>query len=267
MPNASHTYEWYVTERAGPTPQDPSSIVWFYHSHVDETLDTNSGLVGAIIVSRKGVTIDADGMPNDIDREFILFLTVMNEAETHYLDASIASFLNVTPQQSTALKADADFQEANLMHNINGYLFNNVQGMVAHEEEKVRWYLMALGTEVDLHTVHWHALTTVYQGSRTDVVELLPASMATVDSVMDSLGTWMVHCHVNDHIDAGMLASYTVVKSISTTAPTTPPTAPTTAPTTSIAPTAPSAPTKGHTSKAVVTKIHYEIFLLFHTLI
>lgn len=28
--------------------------------------------------------------------------------------------------------------------------------------------------------------------------------------IPDDAGTWMVHCHVNDHFDAGMLASYIV---------------------------------------------------------
>src|SRR5207237_2459792 len=30
-PGATFTYEWEVPERAGPGPEDPSSIVWVYH--------------------------------------------------------------------------------------------------------------------------------------------------------------------------------------------------------------------------------------------
>ena len=47
-------------------------------------------------------------------------------------------------------------------------------------------------------------------GLRTDVVMLLPASMIVADMVPDEPGTWLLHCHVNDHITAGMLALYTV---------------------------------------------------------
>jgi manganese oxidase len=33
-PGGEHTYTWKVPERAGPGPNDPSSIAWMYHSHV-----------------------------------------------------------------------------------------------------------------------------------------------------------------------------------------------------------------------------------------
>lgn len=35
-PGDTHTYIWPVPARAGPGPGDPSSILWMYHSHVDE---------------------------------------------------------------------------------------------------------------------------------------------------------------------------------------------------------------------------------------
>ena len=58
----------------GPGPNDPSSIVWLYHSHTNELKDVESGLIGAMIVTRRGMA-DADGKPKDVDREFVcLFL-------------------------------------------------------------------------------------------------------------------------------------------------------------------------------------------------
>src|SRR5712692_8216538 len=53
-PGGTFTYIWEVPERAGPGPNDPSSLVWLYHSHVNEMIDVNSGLIGAIIVTRRG---------------------------------------------------------------------------------------------------------------------------------------------------------------------------------------------------------------------
>ena len=50
-PGGTFTYEWLVPERAGPGPEDPNSIVWLYHSHVNEYRDVASGLVGAITVA------------------------------------------------------------------------------------------------------------------------------------------------------------------------------------------------------------------------
>jgi hephaestin len=74
----------------------------------------------------------------------------------------------------------------------------------------VRWYVIGMGTEVDLHTPHWHGNTVLINGMRTDVAELLPMSMIVADMVPDDIGTWLYHCHVNDHITAGMQALYRV---------------------------------------------------------
>jgi hephaestin len=69
-----------------------------------------------------------------------------------------------------------------------------------------------MGTEVDLHTPHWHGnVVTTTMGMRTDVLPLLAGQMQTADMVPDDPGTWLFHCHVNDHILAGMLARYRVL--------------------------------------------------------
>jgi hypothetical protein len=34
--------------------------------------------------------------------------------------------------------------------------------------------------------------------------------MQTVDMLADNPGTWMFHCHVEDHMEAGMMAVYTI---------------------------------------------------------
>ena len=99
------------------------------------------------------------------------------------------------------------------MHSINGYVFGNMplSAMTMKAGEHVRWYLMGMGTEVDLHTPHWHGNTVLANGMRTDVVSLLPATMMTADMVPDDPGIWLFHCHVNDHITAGMLTRYQVL--------------------------------------------------------
>jgi FtsP/CotA-like multicopper oxidase with cupredoxin domain len=46
---------------------------------------------------------------------------------------------------------------------------------------------------------------------RTDIAELLPMSMKVADMVPDNPGIWLYHCHVNEHIKAGMIARYKVL--------------------------------------------------------
>lgn len=45
---------------------------------------------------------------------------------------------------------------------------------------------------------------------REDVIDLFPGVFMTVKMVPDSIGRWLLHCHVNDHMAHGMEALYTV---------------------------------------------------------
>lgn len=208
-PGGTHLYTWLVPSRAGPGPGDPSSILWIYHSHVDESKDTNAGLVGPIIVMEPG-TADPSGRPSDVDREFVTLFTIFDENVSHYLDRNIQEYAGVP---TSVHPEDEAFEESNLMHSINGFLFGNMplSTMTMTKGERVRWYVMGMGTEVDIHTPHWHGQTGLHQRMRTDILEIFPASMKVLDMEPDNPGVWLFHCHVNDHIDAGMLTRFEVL--------------------------------------------------------
>ena len=207
-PGAVHTYSYKVPDRAGPGPMDGSSVTWMYHSHTDEVADDYSGLVGPMVIT-KASAARADGTPNDVDREFFVQFKVSNENASPYLQHNINRFAG---DPASVNIEDEGFEESNLMHSVNGYVFGNLplEAMNMRKGERVRWYLMGMGTEVDLHTPHWHGNTVTALGMRTDVVNLLPASMVVADMVPDDPGTWLFHCHVNDHISAGMLIRYRI---------------------------------------------------------
>jgi manganese oxidase len=206
-PHATFTYVWLVPERAGPGDMDASSVMWMYHSHTDEVADTYGGLIGAMEITRRGMA-RADGGPIDVDREVFTNFMVADENQSPYIDQNIALF---TGDPGSVDKDDEDFQESNLMHSINGYVYGNMPLITMRQGERVRWYTMGMGTEVDLHTPHWHGNTLLVNGMRMDVVQLLPAGMVVGNMVPDDPGTWLFHCHVNDHILAGMLTRYQVL--------------------------------------------------------
>jgi FtsP/CotA-like multicopper oxidase with cupredoxin domain len=181
-PGGQFEYHWFADEDSGPGLGDPSSLVWWYHSHVNEPQETNAGLLGPIIITRRGMA-RPDGSPRDVNREFVMAFVIFNELNG---------------------------EEPGLMHGINGYIFGNLRGLEMNSGDKVRWYLLGMGNEVDLHTPHWHGKTVKVGFHRTDTVELLPGSMVTADMVADNPGTWMIHCHVADHIEAGMMTTYTI---------------------------------------------------------
>jgi manganese oxidase len=205
-PGGTYRYVWEVPERAGPGPMDGSSVMWMYHSHVDEVRDTNAGLIGPILVTAADRARD-DGTPDDVDRELVTMFTVFDENASLLLEENVATYAG---DPASVDPEDEEFEESNLMHSINGFVYGNLPGLTMRQGERVRWYLMGMGTEVDLHTPHWHGQTATVMGMRTDVAELLPASMAIADMVPDDPGTWLYHCHVNDHIAAGMAALFTV---------------------------------------------------------
>jgi FtsP/CotA-like multicopper oxidase with cupredoxin domain len=47
-------------------------------------------------------------------------------------------------------------------------------------------------------------------------------STDTVDMVPDSPGLWMFHCHIDDHMEAGMMARYEVLPAAAAAADTKP---------------------------------------------
>ncbi|MGH3772188.1 MAG: multicopper oxidase domain-containing protein [Pseudonocardiaceae bacterium] len=203
-PNQQYVYTWQVPERAGPGPMDGSSVMWMYHSHTDEVPDVYAGLMGPMEITARGKA-RPDGSPSDVDREIFTLFMVMDENNSHYLEAER------TKLAKPPAADDADFQESNKMHSINGYVYGNEPMITIHQGERVRWYVMSMGNEVDLHTPHWHGNTVIANGMRTDTVSLLPASMVVADMIPDDPGIWEFHCHVADHITAGMLTRYQVL--------------------------------------------------------
>ncbi len=219
-PGATYTYTWQVPERAGPGRNDPSSVVWLYHSHVDEMRDVNSGLIGALVVTRRGMA-RPDGSPRDVDRELVNLYMIFNENDSWYLEHNVSAYcgdpkgvnradLNPISQEGVFTLVGSGFADANTKATINGYLYGNMPVMTMRKGERVRWYLVTLGFAFNFHTPHWHGNVVTVGGQRTDVLSLSPAQMLTADMQPDDPGLWMVHCHVSDHMHMGMVALYRV---------------------------------------------------------
>jgi manganese oxidase len=84
LPGGEHEYVFDVPERAGPGPGDGSSLAWIYYSDVDHVADAYTGLVGAIIVARRGAA-DPSGRPLDVDKEFVALFSVRLQLRTRDL--------------------------------------------------------------------------------------------------------------------------------------------------------------------------------------
>ena len=221
-PGKTHVYTWPLPERAGPGPNDPSSVCWHYHSHVEEMRDINCGLAGFIVVARRGAA-RANGTPKDVDYEFFTLFLMYDENESWYLDHNINAYCTdpkgVDKVENTPRDTDGryfvlggvGFGPANLKSAINGYLFANMPMMKMKRGERVRWYVGTLGEGFNFHTPHWHGNTVLLNGARTDVLSISPAQSVTVDMKPDNPGIWLYHCHVSEHMMMGMNARYQVL--------------------------------------------------------
>jgi manganese oxidase len=204
-PGTTYTYSWFAHPSSGPT-DGMTSLGWMYHTHVHDVNDRDlyEGLVGPLVIYLDG-ELDANGKPKTIQKEKFAFLMVWNENLSRYFQKNVDKYTD-----GKRAADPAEFEESNLMHAINGLMYGNCHYKNLGMGEKVRWYTFALGNEVDLHTAHWHGMTLVYKKQNVDVIDLLPATMTTSDMIADNPGTWQFHCHIHDHLQAGMQALYTI---------------------------------------------------------
>ncbi|MDQ6767032.1 MAG: multicopper oxidase domain-containing protein [Candidatus Eremiobacteraeota bacterium] len=205
-PGHVYTYHWSVPDRAGPARGDPSSVIWMYHSHTDEYQDVNTGPVGSIVVTGRGQA-KPNGAPKDVDREVFTVFAEFDEGASRYLAVNQADLV-LNPKHAKAL---GPAQGDNEFFTINGFLFGTMPVPILHKGERVRWYVMATMSDFDFHTPHWHGQTVTADGMRTDLVELSPMSMRSVEMLPDNVGLWLFHCHVMGHLSGGMEARFKVV--------------------------------------------------------
>lgn len=48
---------------------------------------------------------------------------------------------------------------------INGKIFGNLHGLIMNEDTMTNWYLLGMGSEVDIHTIHYHAESFLFKVS------------------------------------------------------------------------------------------------------
>lgn len=210
-PGAQFTYVWQLDAASGPGPDEPSSKGWLYHSHVAGDDEINQGLIGVILVTDPK-RARPDGTPADVDRELATLFLIFDESGLGAEEREAYEYVDNGSGIPTRSWAETqEILERGSRSAINGRVFGNLPGLAMNEGERVRWYLFGLGSERDFHTAHWHGQRVIEDGRRrTDVIELMPASMKVADLVADNPGDWVFHCHVADHMREGMFARLTV---------------------------------------------------------
>jgi manganese oxidase len=212
-PGGTFTYVWLVPERAGPGPMDGSSVMWMYHSHVDEARDINTGLLGAIIVTGRNMA-RPDGSPRDVDREIVTAFAQVEENLSWLADSN----RDAQGETDTTARPIPNPSETDAAYpwyvkfTINGYIHGSMPlaDLSLRRGQRVRWYVMSSTNDFDVHAPHWHGNDVLVGGMRTDVLTLSFMGMAIANMVPDNVGTWLFHCHVSFHNSGGMAVRYRV---------------------------------------------------------
>ncbi|XP_050977293.1 ferroxidase HEPHL1 isoform X1 [Labeo rohita] len=209
-PGGNYTYTWTVKPEFAPQKGDANCLTWAYHSHVSASQDISSGLIGALLTCKKGTLRTSDHHREqraDVDQELVLMFSVVDENISWYLKENIQTFCfdpyGVDPTRE-------DFQESNMMHAINGYMYGNLPGIEFCQNRTVALHLFGMGNEIDIHSVYFHGHTLLDRGHRVDVLSLFSATFATAQMVPATIGTWLLNCQVNDHLKGGMQALFKV---------------------------------------------------------
>ncbi|XP_061301884.1 coagulation factor VIII isoform X3 [Pezoporus flaviventris] len=204
-PGQSFTYSWKVTTEDGPTQADPRCLTRFYYSSIDPVRDTASGLIGPLLICFKK-SMDQRGNQIMSDRTRLVLFSVFDENLSWYLEENIRRFCTDAAHVDIQ---DPQFYASNVMHTINGFVFDNLELKLCLHEV-VYWYVLSVGAQADFLSIFFSGNTFKRNMVFEDVLTLFPFSGETVFMSLEKPGVWMLGCLNPDYRDRGMRAKFTV---------------------------------------------------------
>ncbi|XP_067853043.1 coagulation factor V isoform X2 [Heptranchias perlo] len=187
QPNKTVTYFWNLTKSDGPTNSDLGCLTRFYFSNVDMDRDISSGLIGPLLICAKNM-LDTNARLVKIDKAKYLFFSLFDENKSWYINENIEKNckdpLRVNPN-------DPEFYDSNLMHSINGFVYENVPKLNFCMNEVIFWHVI-LGAQDKFLSIYFHGQTFKYDGVYEDVLTLFPFSSETIRMDMDNIGLWLL---------------------------------------------------------------------------
>jgi FtsP/CotA-like multicopper oxidase with cupredoxin domain len=211
QPGCAHVYTLTATQPG----------VWPYHGHVDARTSMARGQIGAVIVP------DPAELPAAHD--FVILLHSLGiegqAAATGSGDGDPGEGGGNGPRSFFQVINGRPYGAAEVIEldaNTGRYVATQGTKASARLNERVRFRVANLSPD-DVHTFHihghrWCANGGSLSGGTTcpgntpaqDNLTLGPSIGTTVEFVEDNPGEWMLHCHVQDHVNDGMIAYYDV---------------------------------------------------------
>ncbi|XP_054853023.1 coagulation factor VIII [Eublepharis macularius] len=180
----THTYVWEIFEADGPTDSDPQCLTYAYSSRVNSIKDTNSGLIGALLVCQPG-TLTNEGTQSRL-QQFVLLFSVFDEGKSWYSEANI---LRTNRTQ---------------LHTINGYINSSLPDLKVCQKKPVFWHVIGLGTSPEVHSIFFESHTFLVRHHRHDTLDISPFTLFTAETMPSTNGTFRMFCQIPSHQQAGM---------------------------------------------------------------
>ncbi|XP_010280564.1 PREDICTED: coagulation factor V [Phaethon lepturus] len=184
LPGQVYTYVWDITEEVGPREVDLPCLTYAYYSHENMTMDFNSGLIGVLLICKKG-SLNEDGSQKLFDREYVLMFGVFDE--------------NKSWQRSASLK-----------YTINGYTDGTLPDLEACAYDNISWHLIGMSSKPEIFSIHINGQSMEQRRRRVSTVKLVGGASTTVNMTVSEEGRWLISSLVQKHLQAGMHGYLTI---------------------------------------------------------
>ncbi|KAM4818537.1 coagulation factor VIII isoform 1-T1 [Thomomys bottae] len=208
-PNETKTYFWEVQHHMAPTKDEFDCKAWAYFSDVDLEKDVHSGLIGPILICHTNTLNPAHGRQVTV-QEFALFFTIFDETKSWYFTENMERNCRTS---CNIQKEDPTLKENYRFHAINGYVMDTLPGLIMAQNQRIRWYLLTMGSNENIHSIHFsgHVFTVrKTEEYRMAVYNLYPGVFETVEMLPSKAGIWRIECLIGEHLNAGMSTLFLV---------------------------------------------------------
>ncbi|XP_008523772.2 coagulation factor V [Equus przewalskii] len=179
-PGQEYTYEWHIAEDSGPTHDDPPCLTHIYYSYENLTQDFNSGLIGPLLICKKGTLTD-DGIQKMFDKQHVLMFAVFDESKSWS-------------------------QSSSLMYTVNGYVNGTMPDITVCANDHISWHLIGMSSGPELFSIHFSGQVLEHNRHKISAISLVSATATTANMTISPEGKWIVSSLIPKHFQAGMKA-------------------------------------------------------------
>ncbi|TSL16038.1 Coagulation factor V [Bagarius yarrelli] len=194
QPGETYTYVWRVIEEDEPLRSDSRCLTRMYHSAVNTPRDIASGLVGPLLIC-KSQSLSTRNVQLRADKEQHAMFTVFDENKSWYLNENILTYCG---EPKNVKLDDMEFYKSNVMHTINGYVYESGQVLGFCSGEIATWHVSSVGEQDDIQTTTFYGHTFELNNREEDFLSLFPMTGETITMNMANVGVWLM-ASLNTH--------------------------------------------------------------------